>query len=185
MHRGNLVVLTGIPFLELRDFWSKIVMPLWNLFYEILGSNPSDINDPKSKVGYLMGSFFMIYKDILKQVGTFQEVRNRVQEDKALGSVIKEGGFNMKITKLHEIMSATWSRDLESLWHGMNRSLAHIAKANKKQIIKDCLIMFCMAALPFILLPYSVAQTIVDEKFYSTTTTTMSPPTIMLNKKLI
>jgi glycosyltransferase involved in cell wall biosynthesis len=167
MQRENLQVLTGIPFLELRDFWSKIVMPLWNLFYEILGSNPSEINNPKSKVGYLMGSFFIIYKEIFEDVGTFRAVRNTIQEDKALGSLIKEAGHNMKIIKIHEIMSASWSRDLTTLWHGIGRSLAHIGLENRMQIIKDCLIIFCMAAVPFILLAY-ISSEFIQDYFNST-----------------
>jgi glycosyltransferase involved in cell wall biosynthesis len=167
MQKEKLQVLTGIPFLELSDFWSKMVMPLWNLFYEILGSNPSEINNPKSKVGYLMGSFFIIYKDIFEQVGTFRAVRNTIQEDKALGSRIKEAGYNMKIIKIHEIMSATWSRDLTTLWHGIGRSLAHYGLESRRQIVKDCLIIFCMAAVPFILLPYT-SSGVIQDHFNST-----------------
>jgi chlorobactene glucosyltransferase len=32
MLKQNLDVLTGLPLIELRDFWSKITMPLWNHF---------------------------------------------------------------------------------------------------------------------------------------------------------
>jgi hypothetical protein len=68
----------------------------------------------------------------------------------------------MKIIKIHEIMSATWSRDLTTLWHGIGRSLAHVGLENRMQIIKDCLIIFCMAAVPFILLAYMSSEFIRD-----------------------
>ena len=32
MQNENIDVLTGVGFIELRDFWSKITMPLWNHF---------------------------------------------------------------------------------------------------------------------------------------------------------
>jgi chlorobactene glucosyltransferase len=38
MQKENLDVLTGLPFIELRDFWSKITMPLWNHFSILLGA---------------------------------------------------------------------------------------------------------------------------------------------------
>ena len=40
----------------------------------------------------------------------------------------------------------------------MCSSLAHIGLENRMQIIKDCLIIFCMAAVPFILLAYMSSE---------------------------
>ena len=71
MQKENLDVLTGLPFIELRDFWSKITMPLWNHFSILLGANTGAMNNPKSKVAYLMGSFFLIRKKVIEEVGSF------------------------------------------------------------------------------------------------------------------
>jgi hypothetical protein len=54
----NLDVLIGIPSIDLRDFWSKIIIPLWDLVSVLFGVNIADVNNQKSKVAYLMGSFF-------------------------------------------------------------------------------------------------------------------------------
>ena len=60
MINEDLDVLTGYPFTELRDFWSKITIPLWKLMSITLGKDGSRVNDPNSKVAYLMGCFFII-----------------------------------------------------------------------------------------------------------------------------
>jgi hypothetical protein len=58
MQKQNLDVLTGIAYTEaLRDFWSKIILPLWGLVNVLFDVNRADVNNPKSKVAYLMGSF--------------------------------------------------------------------------------------------------------------------------------
>ena len=75
MLKQNLDVLTGLPLIELRDFWSKITMPLWNHFSILLGANTGAMNNPKSKVAYLVGGFFLIHKKVLEEVGTFQSVQ--------------------------------------------------------------------------------------------------------------
>lgn len=62
MQKENLDVLTGLPLIELRDFWSKITMPLWNHFSILLGANTGARNNSRSKVAYLVGSFFLIRK---------------------------------------------------------------------------------------------------------------------------
>jgi chlorobactene glucosyltransferase len=157
MQEENLDVLTGIPHLELHDFWSRIVMPLWNLFSEVFGASISDVINPKSNVAYLMGSFFMIRRRVFEDVGTFQSVCKSIQEDKALGMRIKKAGYDIHVVKVDEIVSALWSRDVTSLWHGIRRSLAHIAIESRSRLVKSLLIIFMMAALPFLILPYTLS----------------------------
>jgi cellulose synthase/poly-beta-1,6-N-acetylglucosamine synthase-like glycosyltransferase len=67
MQKENLDVLTGVGLIELRDFWSKITMPLWNHFSIFLGANTGAMNNPKSKVAYLVGGFLLIHKKYLKK----------------------------------------------------------------------------------------------------------------------
>jgi len=150
MQKENLDVLTGLPFIELRDFWSKVTMPLWNHFSILLGANTGAMNNPKSKVAYLMGSFFLIRRNLIEEVGTFRSVRNAIQEDRELGMRIKKAGYNMKIVRIDNAVSALWSRDLLTLWHGIGRTFAPMTKL---QIFTSLIAVFFMAMLPFLLLP--------------------------------
>ena len=150
MQKENLDVLTGLPFIELRDFWSKVTMPLWNHFSILLGANTGAMNNPKSKVAYLMGSFFLIRRKVIEEVGTFRSVRNAIQEDRELGMRIKQAGYNMKIVRIDNAVSALWSRDLLTLWHGIGRTFAPMTKL---QIFTSLITVFFMALLPFLLLP--------------------------------
>ncbi len=150
MQKENLDVLTGLPLIELRDFWSKITMPLWNHFSILLGANTGAMNNPKSKVAYLMGSFFLIRKKVIEEVGSFRSVRNTIQEDRELGMRIKKAGYNMKIVRIDNTVSALWSRDLLTLWHGIGRTFAPMTR---RQIFASLITVFFMAMLPFLLLP--------------------------------
>ncbi|HZA64702.1 MAG TPA: glycosyltransferase [Nitrososphaeraceae archaeon] len=150
MQKENLDVLTGLPFIELRDFWSKVTMPLWNHFSILLGANTGAMNNPKSKVAYLMGSFFLIRRKVIEEVGTFRSVRNAIQEDRELGMRIKQAGYNMKIVRIDNAVSALWSRDLLTLWHGIGRTFAPMTKL---QIFTSLITVFSMTMLPFLLLP--------------------------------
>jgi chlorobactene glucosyltransferase len=164
MQKENLDVLTGIPSAEaLRDFWSKIIIPLWDLVNILFGVKTADVNNPKSKIAYLMGSFFLIHKTVFEKVGTFQSVRKDIQEDKALGQRIKEAGFNMKIVRLNGMMSARWSRDLHTLWHGIGRTLAPIAITNGVKVIINLIFIFFISAMPFMILPYTLSITVIQQ----------------------
>ena len=115
MQRENLDALTSIFFSELRDFISKTVMPLWDIFSMIFGRDASKMNDPRSKVAYLLGAFIMIKKEVLEDIGTFDSVRDAIQEDKVLGEHLKYGGFKVRIIKAYDLISALWSRDFYTL----------------------------------------------------------------------
>jgi chlorobactene glucosyltransferase len=156
MLKQNLDVLTGLPLIELRDFWSKVTMPLWNHFSILLGANTGAMNNPKSKMAYLVGSFFLIRKKVLIKVGSFQSVREVVHEDAELGMRIKNAGFNTKIARIDDVVSALWSRDLQTLWYGIKRTLVPM---NKLQIFGSLITVFFMALLPFVLLPYTLSLT--------------------------
>ena len=156
MQRERLDALTSIFFSELRDFISKTVMPLWDIFSLIFGRDASKMNDPHSKVAYLLGAFIMIKKEVLEDIGTFDSVRDAIQEDKVLGEHLKYGGFKVRIIKAYDLISALWSRDAYTLWYGIERTLAPIIKDNVLKVLWNLLIMFFMALLPFLLLPYTI-----------------------------
>ena len=152
MRDQALDVLTGIGFIELRDFWSKVTMPLWNLFSILLGSNTGAMNDPKSKVAYLVGSFFLIRRQVLEEIGTFRSVKNAIQEDAELGLLLKSTGYSMKIVRIDNGVSGLWSRDLQTLWYGIKRTFAPM---KRWKIFTNLMTVFFMAFLPFLLLPYT------------------------------
>jgi cellulose synthase/poly-beta-1,6-N-acetylglucosamine synthase-like glycosyltransferase len=150
-------VLTGIGFIELRDFWSKVTMPLWNLFSILLGLNTGAMNDPKSKVAYLVGSFFLIRRQVLEEIGTFRSVKNAIQEDAELGLLLKSTGYSMKIVRIDNGVSGLWSRDLQTLWYGIKRTFAPM---KRWKIFTNLMTVFFMAFLPFLLLPYTFLSAI-------------------------
>lgn len=162
MQKEDLDVLTGIPYIELRDFWSKITMPVWNHFSILLGANTACMNNPKCKAAYLNGSFIMMNRKVFEEIGTYRSVRKAIQEDKSLGVRIKEAGYSMKIIRIDKIMSALWSRDLYTLWHGIGRTLAPM---NRLRIVMNLLIIFFMVMLPFLITIYTLSIAVIQQQF--------------------
>lgn len=151
----NLDVLTGVPYLPPKDFWSKTVMPVWNLYSEVFDHGIADMNNAKSKVAFVMGSFFLIKRSIFEEIGTYDSVRQEIQEDRAIGLLLKSKQYKIKMFKIDSLVSALWSRDLYTLWHGIRRTVAPLAIKQKSTIVSHQLILFVMIVLPFLLLPYS------------------------------
>ena len=104
----------------------------------------------------------MINRKVFEEIGTYQSVRKSIQEDRSLGIRIKKAGYNMKIVRIDKIMSALWSRDLHTLWHGIGRTLAPM---NRLRIVMNLLIMFFMVMLPFLITIYSLSIAVIQQQF--------------------
>jgi chlorobactene glucosyltransferase len=157
MINEEIDVLTGYPFFELKDFWSKVSMPLWKLMSITFGKNACNVNNPRSKVAYLMGCFFLIKRNVFENVGTFRSVRNAIQEDEALGIRIKRSGYKLRLIQMNNLINALWSRDLSTLWDGIGRTITPMILKEKRKVIINFFAIFCMITLPFvILLPYTI-----------------------------
>ncbi|MDQ3836328.1 MAG: glycosyltransferase [Thermoproteota archaeon] len=158
----KLDTFTGVGYPPLIDFWSKVVMPVWNLFSVIFDRGIAEDNDPESNVAFVMGSFFMIRRVVFEEIGTFQAVRSEIQEDRAFGSLLKRSHYRMKMFKIDSLVSALWSRDLSTLWHGIHRTLRPALLKSKSTVISQQLILFAMIIVPFLLLPYNTAALVLS-----------------------
>ena len=143
LQREKLDVLTGIPTSEkLTNFWSKITIPMWDFISILFGvGSVAEVNNPKSKIAYLTGSFFLIKRKVFVNVGTFESVHDAIQEDKALGIIIKSSGYKLRLVKLKDMVYTLWSDDLKTLWHGIGRTVAPLVLKNKFQKISRQLLL--------------------------------------------
>jgi glycosyltransferase involved in cell wall biosynthesis len=149
MLKEKLDVLGGLPYLRLQDLLSKIVMPLWNML-SILLVDAGKVNDPnRIDIAFILGSFFLIKRDVFNRVGTYKIVKDAVQEDFDLALVLKKNGFRLRLVKIDSLVSALWSRDALTLWQGIGRTIVPVAVRNIKKVLFGLFNIFYMALLPF------------------------------------
>jgi hypothetical protein len=138
--KQNLDALTAIPrILSEEDILIKITLPLlWTLSYAKYSALRA--NNPKSKTGYLFGSFFIITRKTYEAVGTHKAVKSEIVEDGALGRKLKEEKFKLKLDGLRRLMIPLYQRERTS-------ALLMIISS------------FLLLMLPFILLPFLLFDT--------------------------
>ena len=68
----------------------------------------------------------------------------------------------MKMFKIDSLVSALWSRDLSTLWHGIHRTLIPALVERKSAVISQQPILFAMIIVPFLLLPYNTAALVLS-----------------------
>lgn len=152
MLKDRFDVVTGSPLIELNDFYSKITMPLFNLF-SVFRTVPSD----KGKSEYLIGGFFMVNRNVLDEIGGFSYVRSSAQEDTDLGKKIRGAGFSIGLVRVNNLVAATWSRNKGTLLEGIKRIISYnLTTNNKINSIVDICTILCMVIAPFIILPFNL-----------------------------
>ncbi len=147
--------VTVVPRLLCNDLWTKITLPMLSVFLHTRFS-ALRVNNPRTKVGYFFGSFYLITRSSYETVGTHKTVRQALVEDGALGAEMKRKKFLIRMVRGESYVSAVWARDLETLWHGMRRLMIPLYSHNKNLAILMSVGVIFLLLEPFILLPHSI-----------------------------
>ncbi|MFL6339630.1 MAG: glycosyltransferase [Nitrososphaeraceae archaeon] len=162
----NLDAITAIPKLLCMDIWTRITLPMLSNFLHSRFS-PLRVNNPKTKTGYFFGSFYMITRRTYEMVGTHKIVKHELVEDGALGGMVKEQKFRMKMVRGERYIEAMWSRDFQTLWHGLHRLMISIHSQNKIAASMMTIAVFFLLFEPFLLVPYSLVLYLQSDDFVS------------------
>lgn len=150
----ELDVLTVVPNLIFPTFIVKMVLPILSIFM-FSRYSPIRVNDPKIKLGYLFGSFFIMSKTVYEEIGTHKAVKSEIVEDGALGRKIKECGFQLRMFRGEDILSAYWARDFHTLWNSLKRLIIPLYFTNKINSILLTVGIFFLMFFPFVVLAYT------------------------------
>ena len=152
--KQNLDALTAIPKILSEDnIWIKTVLPLlWTLSY--VKYSALRANNPKSKIGYFFGSFFIITRRTYEAVGTHKAVKTEIVEDGALGRKVKEEKFKLRVVRGEKYIEAIWARDFNTLWHGLRRLMIPLYQRERINALLMTVSSFLLLLLPLIVLPF-------------------------------
>jgi glycosyltransferase involved in cell wall biosynthesis len=163
--RQNLDALTAIPKILSEDnIWIKIILPLlWTLSYAKYSALRA--NNPKTKIGYFFGSFFIITRSTYEAVGTHKAVKTEIVEDGALGRKVKEEKFKLRVVRGEKHIDAVWARDFNTLWHGLRRLMIPLYQRERTNALLMTVSSFLLLLLPFIVLAFFVLYSIAIHSF--------------------
>jgi glycosyltransferase involved in cell wall biosynthesis len=150
----SLDSLTVMPKILSNDFWTRITLPLlWT--FSLARFSALKANDPKTKIGYFFGSFFIIKRNVYEMVGTHKSVKAEIVEDGELGKKVKENGYSLQVIHGEDLISAIWARDSSSLWHGLKRLLIPMYKKEKVKSIILVALTFVLLLFPLVMVAFS------------------------------
>jgi len=152
----DLDVLTVIPKMLCIDFWTSVTLPMISTFLHTRFS-ALRVNDPSKKTGYFFGSFFIIKKQVYDKVGTHEGVKHEIIEDGALGRIVKESGYKMRMVRGEHLIEAVWARDFSSLWNALKRLMVPMYLQNSTIGVSIFFAVLFLLFMPFPILIYSIS----------------------------
>jgi len=155
LRKEKLDVLTAVPKLKYPNLIVKLVLPILSVFM-FSRYSPMRVNDPKVKIGYLFGSFFVITRDCYERVGTHEAVKAEIVEDGALGKKLKEEGYKLKMFRGENLLEAFWARDFSTLWNSLKRLIIPLFFTDRANSIVMTVGIFLLMGFPFLVILYSV-----------------------------
>ena len=162
----ELDALTVIPRLRCIDRITKITLPMLSTFLHSRYS-ALNVNNPKKKVGYFFGSYFMIKKQVYEEIGTHERVKQEIVEDGALGKITKESGYSLKMVRGEHLIEALYSRSSKEMWNGLKRLMVPLYHQNASWAIG---VFFAVLFILFIPIPFLAYSIIAFDSSLSFTT---------------
>lgn len=155
MVHDELDALTLVPKLLCSDIITKFTLPVLSVFLHTRYS-PLRVNNPKNKIGYFFGSFYLISKKNYEKIGTHEQVRQELVEDGALGRRVKEQRMKLRLIRGENYVEALWARDPRSLWHALRRIIIPLHTQKKRSAMMVTAFIFFILMEPFLILPTSL-----------------------------
>ncbi|HSA73217.1 MAG TPA: glycosyltransferase [Nitrososphaeraceae archaeon] len=155
MIHDDLDAVTLVPKLLCHDLITKFTLPVLSVFLHSRYS-PLRVNNPKNKIGYFFGTFYLISKKNYEKIGTHEKVRQELVEDGALGRRVKEQGMRLKLIRGENFVQATWARDPRSLWHALRRIIIPLRTQKRKSALMATAFIFFILLEPILILPFSL-----------------------------
>ena len=151
----ELDALTVIPRMLCLDPITKITLPMISVFLHTRFS-ALRVNDKSKNTGYFFGSFFIIKKTTYDSIGMHEGVKEELIEDGALGKLVKESGFKMKMVRGEHLIDAVWARDKHTLWNALKRLMIPLYLQNAKIAVGSFFGVLFLLFMPFPILAHSI-----------------------------
>jgi glycosyltransferase involved in cell wall biosynthesis len=159
---NRLDAITVMPMLLCYDFLTKVTIPILTTFMHTRFS-PLKVNNAKSRVGYFIGSYFIINRDTYEKVGTHESVKHEIIEDGALGKKVKEANFKMKMVRGETYIQAIWARNSPELFNAIDRLVIPLFKEKRLEASLLSIALFFLLLFPALIFPLSLISSINNQ----------------------
>jgi chlorobactene glucosyltransferase len=107
---------------ELGSFWERTILPL--VFLGLSFGFPAQrVNDPHTPDAIANGQFILVKRSVYDQVGGHTAVKERVDEDKAIATLVKRAGHRLIIADGRKVARTRMYTSLPEMWEGWTKNI--------------------------------------------------------------
>jgi chlorobactene glucosyltransferase len=107
---------------ELGSFWERTILPL--VFLGLSFGFPAQrVNNPTKPDAISNGQFILIRRSIYDQVGGHTAVKDRIDEDKAIATLVKRAGCRLILADGRKVARTRMYTSLTEMWEGWTKNI--------------------------------------------------------------
>jgi chlorobactene glucosyltransferase len=111
-----------LTYQELGSFWERTVLPL--VFLGLSFGFPAQrVNDPEKLDAISNGQFILIKRSVYDKVGGHMSVKERIDEDRAIATLVKRAGYRLIIADGRNVARTRMYTSLPEMWEGWTKNI--------------------------------------------------------------
>ncbi|MDL1894431.1 glycosyltransferase [Sphingobacteriales bacterium CHB3] len=122
MERSQADLLTVIPFLKLKTFWEKTIMPMLHFTTFCFLPFPLVSASRNPKFAMANGQFMLFKRSVYDAIGGHEAVKDALVEDVWLSRLVKKRGYQLRIMDGVRIVSSRMYRSFNQIWQGFSKN---------------------------------------------------------------
>jgi chlorobactene glucosyltransferase len=160
MERYKADLLTVIPFLFLKSFWEKAVMPMLHFTTFCFLPFPLVSASKNPKFAMANGQFMLFERSVYDAIGGHASVKSAMVEDVWLSRLVKSKGYSLRVMDGVRIVSTRMYTSFKHIWEGFSKNLFPGFKYSLPAIGAVMVLNTATSVLPFGFLAYAgISQT--------------------------
>lgn len=121
MESRKLHMVSAMVSLRMATFWERLLMPAFVYFFKML--YPFQLsNSAFPRVAAAAGGCILMSTEVLRAVGGYAAIRDRLIDDCALAKLVKSNGYRIWIGLTHSARSLRTYDRLRTIWHMVART---------------------------------------------------------------
>ncbi len=158
MEKYDAHLLTAIPFLTLKSFWEKAVMPMLHFTTFCFLPFPLVSASKNPKFAMANGQFMLFDRKVYEAIGGHAAVKDALVEDVWLSRLVKSKGFSLRVMDGVPIVSTRMYTSFRQIWEGFSKNLFPGFKYSVPAILAVVVLNAVTSILPYGFLLFAVVS---------------------------
>ncbi|MGB9600230.1 MAG: glycosyltransferase, partial [Myxococcota bacterium] len=147
--RNSIDCLSLFPEVRSERFFERLLLPSVGAMVTLFNS-PEKVNNPSDRVAFLNGQFIFVKKDVYRDIGTHESVKDAILEDAALAYEVKMKGYKIFLGFGENIYLVRMYNSFSEFINGWTKNLYLIIGGRISALIKMVSINILLSYLPVI-----------------------------------